>query len=350
MAQQTSGSESLADFHSALVEAKRIVAILGAGVSASSGLPTYTNNNKTRNLWRNYRGDQLATPLAFQHDPGLLWQYYSHMRHLALIAQPNVAHLALAELAKRVPEFVTLTQNIDNLSQRAGHPGDRLHELHGNLFNLRCCDVDCGYTEKGNFQDPLTPALATVNDPEPVTGSTDAAASTILARKATPWLLEGIVRKNKQILGQKYQDIAPTLADQAPLKTAQDESLESRIAMVSEPSWIPHESLPRCPKCSVNLLRPDIIWFGEALSETIVQQVDDIFNDPRPIDLFLVIGTSSTVWPAAGLPELARNKGARIAVINMDTENVRSLRPGVDWIFGGDASTLVPELLKPLLD
>lgn len=58
----------------------------------------------------------LATPEAFEADPGLVWQFYSYRRHMALEAKPNKAHYALAELAKKKNGFITLSQNVDGNS------------------------------------------------------------------------------------------------------------------------------------------------------------------------------------------------------------------------------------------
>lgn len=67
----------------------------------------------TGGLWRSHDAISLATPEAFNANPGLVWQFYSYRRHMALQANPNKAHLALAELARRNPNFVTLSQNVD---------------------------------------------------------------------------------------------------------------------------------------------------------------------------------------------------------------------------------------------
>lgn len=88
---------SLESFHEHLGKSKRILALLGAGLSASSGLPTFRGAG---GLWRNHDAMDLATPQAFDEDPGLVWQFYSYRRHMALKAKPNKAHYALAELAR----------------------------------------------------------------------------------------------------------------------------------------------------------------------------------------------------------------------------------------------------------
>jgi NAD+-dependent protein deacetylase sirtuin 5 len=102
--------EGIASFHEHLQKSRRVVALLGAGLSASSGLPTFRSKG---GLWRNYDCTSLATPQAFLRDPALVWQFYCYRRHMALQASPNAAHDALAKLAQRLPEFVTLSQNVD---------------------------------------------------------------------------------------------------------------------------------------------------------------------------------------------------------------------------------------------
>ena len=100
----------LETFSSYLQSSTCILALLGAGLSASSGLPTFRGAG---GLWRSYDAVSLATPEAFNRDPGLVWQFYSYRRHMALEAKPNAAHFALAELARRKKGFITLSQNVD---------------------------------------------------------------------------------------------------------------------------------------------------------------------------------------------------------------------------------------------
>lgn len=97
-------------FQKHLKYSDRILALCGAGLSAASGLPTFRGAG---GLWRSYDATSLATPDAFSRDPGLVWQFYSYRRHMALGCKPNPAHYALAELARRKKGFVTLTQNVD---------------------------------------------------------------------------------------------------------------------------------------------------------------------------------------------------------------------------------------------
>jgi NAD+-dependent protein deacetylase sirtuin 5 len=100
----------LRSFSEHLRDSSRILALCGAGLSQASGLPTFRGAG---GLWRTHDAVSLATPEAFNTDPGLVWQFYSYRRHMALNAKPNRAHMALAELARRRRGFLTLTQNVD---------------------------------------------------------------------------------------------------------------------------------------------------------------------------------------------------------------------------------------------
>jgi NAD-dependent SIR2 family protein deacetylase len=106
-------STSIPEFHKVLANSNRILALCGAGLSASSGLDTFRGAG---GMWKNYQATALATPEAFEDDPGLVWLFYSYRRHRALQARPNKAHYALTELSKKMPNFITLTQNVDGAS------------------------------------------------------------------------------------------------------------------------------------------------------------------------------------------------------------------------------------------
>lgn len=116
MAQSTKpsfASESdIWSFQKHLFHSKRILALCGAGLSAASGLPTFRGAG---GMWKNHEATTLATPEAFEEDPGLVWQFYAYRRHTALQAQPNPAHFALAALAKKKTEFACLSQNVDGM-------------------------------------------------------------------------------------------------------------------------------------------------------------------------------------------------------------------------------------------
>lgn len=103
-------STSIPAFRALLHPNARILALCGAGLSASSGLDTFRGAG---GLWRNHDAKSLATPEAFERDPGLVWLFYAERRRRALVAEPNAGHLALVEAAGRMKSFVTLTQNVD---------------------------------------------------------------------------------------------------------------------------------------------------------------------------------------------------------------------------------------------
>lgn len=126
------------DVKKVIENTQHLVVFTGAGVSAESGVPTF--RDALTGLWENFDAEALATPEAFAQDPAFVWGWYEWRRKLLLEVEPNPAHFAIAELAKRVPKFTLITQNVDDLHERAGST-NVLH-LHGSLFTPRC--FDCG--------------------------------------------------------------------------------------------------------------------------------------------------------------------------------------------------------------
>lgn len=110
--------QDLETFKAHLRQSTRILALCGAGLSAASGLPTFRGAG---GLWRSHDATSLATPEAFDENPGLVWHFYSYRRHMSLHARPNAAHYALAELSRRRAGFRTLTQNVDGRSSSHCH-------------------------------------------------------------------------------------------------------------------------------------------------------------------------------------------------------------------------------------
>jgi len=114
--------------------------LTGAGVSAESGVPTFRGKG---GYWvvgsRNYHAQELATRAAFSKMPEGVWGWYLHRWRVCRGAQPNAAHVAVAELARPLGErFLLITQNVDGLHARAGSPVDRTYEVHGNISMMRC--------------------------------------------------------------------------------------------------------------------------------------------------------------------------------------------------------------------
>lgn len=112
----------------------RVFVLTGAGISAESGIPTFRGVD---GLWRNYRIEEVASPIAWQNDPQLVWEFYSMRRRVASAAKPNPAHLALAKVEKELGErLFVCTQNVDNLHEQAGWKN--VVHMHGELFKSRC--------------------------------------------------------------------------------------------------------------------------------------------------------------------------------------------------------------------
>lgn len=126
------------DLISTLKKAEHVVVFTGAGISAESGIPTFRGS--LGGLWERFNAEELATPGAFRKDKELVWGWYEWRRMMVLRALPNPAHLAIAALAQLVPKLTVVTQNVDNLHERAGCV-DVLH-LHGSLHTPRC--ATCG--------------------------------------------------------------------------------------------------------------------------------------------------------------------------------------------------------------
>lgn len=104
---------------------KRVVVLTGAGISAESGLKTFRDSD---GLWEGYNIEDVATPEAWARNPELVQEFYNERRRSVLEAEPNAAHYALARLQDKY-EVHIITQNIDNLHERAG--SENVMHLHG---------------------------------------------------------------------------------------------------------------------------------------------------------------------------------------------------------------------------
>ncbi|MGW4296590.1 SIR2 family NAD-dependent protein deacylase [Micromonospora chersina] len=124
----------LVDAATLLARARRLVVFTGAGMSAESGIATFRDAGT--GLWARFDPRTLATPEAFRADPALVWGWYEWRRAAVRRAEPNPGHLAVAAMAARVPDTVVVTQNVDDLHERAGAAAP-VH-LHGSLFAPRC--------------------------------------------------------------------------------------------------------------------------------------------------------------------------------------------------------------------
>jgi NAD-dependent deacetylase len=120
-----------------LQKAKHIAILTGAGVSAESGIPTF--RDAMTGLWEQYDPQQLASERGFRSDPALVWGWYEWRRCAVISSSPNPAHFAIAQLQQVIPKLTLISQNVDDLHERAGSR-DVLH-LHGSLHAPHC--IDC---------------------------------------------------------------------------------------------------------------------------------------------------------------------------------------------------------------
>jgi len=120
--------------------ADSLFVLTGAGISAESGLPTFRASD---GLWAGHRVEDVCTPEALEQNPALVWQFYSERRAQGQKADPNPAHIALANLERQLGDrFFLCTQNVDDLHERAG--STRLVHMHGELAKSRC-EQECGH-------------------------------------------------------------------------------------------------------------------------------------------------------------------------------------------------------------
>jgi NAD-dependent deacetylase len=126
--------------HQSREEGPRVFVLTGAGISAESGIATFRG---VGGLWNGHRIEEVASPLAFERDPLLVWRFYSERRAGARGKEPHAGHRALADLEARLGERMFLcTQNVDHLHERAG--SRRVAHMHGRLFQSRCSSPRCG--------------------------------------------------------------------------------------------------------------------------------------------------------------------------------------------------------------
>nr|AHG52936.1 NAD-dependent protein deacetylase [uncultured organism] len=123
-----------------IVEAQPCVVLTGAGVSTESGIPDFRSQT---GIWATYDPMEYATIDAFHRNPGKVWEFYSKRLGVLAEAQPNAAHMALAELEQFGLVGAIVTQNVDRLHQEAG--SRRVLEVHGSIRSASCSD--CGHRE-----------------------------------------------------------------------------------------------------------------------------------------------------------------------------------------------------------
>jgi len=213
-----------------IINARRIVVFTGAGISTESGIPDFRSPG---GLWERFDPDEFT-----YHK--FITSYESRRKHWQMLregglttkAKPNPAHYAIAELDKLGKLDCVVTQNVDNLHQKAGVPDDKVFELHGNMQWAIC--LSCG--RRYPFEQ---------------------------------------------------------------IKTRLDEG----------------EETPDCEACH-GILKPGVVFFGESLPEKVLKEAT---HRSHSCDLFIVIGSTLVVYPAAYMPVYAVDSGAKLVIINLSS-------------------------------
>lgn len=260
---------------------KKIVILTGAGISAESGIMTFRDSG---GLWEQHRMEDVATPEAFNRDPQLVWRFYSMRRLQAAQAKPNRAHEALVKFAESTSAKVQLiTQNVDTLHERADQ-SEILPPIcmHGSLNQTRC--THCGMVYFDDFA---------------------------------------------------YFDLKGDYAPQSTILCNAGE--KSGINYLHHYKLEYQNFLPISPCCRAPI-RPHIVWFGE-----MPLHMGKIEKAIKEADLFISIGTSGTVYPAAGFLQTAKSNGAYTVCLNK--EEIPHSR-WIDEFIQGPASLTVPEFFK----
>lgn len=124
---------------------KKIVALTGAGISAESGLSTFRSSD---GLWAQHKVEDICTPEGFARNPQLVYDFYNARRSKLKEVKPNAAHMALVNLGK-THELTLVTQNVDDLHERAGSTG--VIHMHGELRAARCLSCKQVYPYDESF-------------------------------------------------------------------------------------------------------------------------------------------------------------------------------------------------------
>lgn len=212
-----------------LLDARRPVFFTGAGVSTESGIPDFRSPG---GLWDRFDAHELTWKNFIGSVEGRR-RYWAMGRQVYPVirgAQPSAAHHAIAGLDRLGRLDCCITQNVDDLHQRAGLPEEKVIELHGNATRTRCLDCDGRWTRD----------------------------------EVHAWLEAGT-------------------------------------------------DVPSCPDCG-GIVKPATVLFGEAMPARETQEAE---RRARACDLFVVVGSSLVVYPAAYMPAHAKHAGARLVIVNL---------------------------------
>ncbi|MDH4067719.1 MAG: Sir2 family NAD-dependent protein deacetylase [Dehalococcoidia bacterium] len=237
-----------------IIQRQRVVVFTGAGISTESGIPDFRSPG---GIWSRYDPEDF-TIQKFLSGPAArrtIWKM-SLEGGLLTEAKPNLAHYAIADLYQLGKLDCVITQNIDNLHQKAGVPEDKVFELHGNMGWVVCLGCHRRFT------------------------------------------MPEVLRKIK-------------------------EGVEA----------------PDCPDCQ-GILKPDAVFFGEALPQGTLREA---IRRAQNCDLFIVIGSTLVIYPAAYIPTYAREAGAKLAIVNLTPTPFDDY---AEVVIRGKAGQIMSEVIK----
>jgi NAD-dependent deacetylase len=242
---------------------KRVVVFTGAGVSTESGIPDFRSPG---GIWEQHDPSEFTYQrfVSSAETRKRHWEFYRSGILGSDNTQPNPAHYAIAELDRIGKLESLITQNVDNLHQKAGVSDGKVIELHGNMQWVKC--LDCG--------------------------------------KRTP--MNEVVKR------------------------VEEENLEE----------------PRCELCG-GILKPEGIFFGEALPEKAIREAT---HHSTKCDLFIVIGSTLIVTPAAYMPSYALQSGARLVIVNLGPTPLDRQANMVIQAMAGEVMPRVVDKVKARLD
>ncbi|HKO06421.1 MAG TPA: Sir2 family NAD-dependent protein deacetylase [Alphaproteobacteria bacterium] len=213
---------------SLIAEARRAVVFTGAGMSTESGIPDFRSPGGVWSRMRPIYFDEFVTSEEMRREA---WTRVFSGVAGWVGAKPNAGHTAVARLVARGKVSAVITQNVDNLHQDSGVPGERIVELHGNATYATC--LSCA------------------------------------------------LRYELEVLKQ---------------------------------SFLGRGEIPTCRDCG-GLVKTATISFGQAMPQDAMARAE---RETLACDLFIVLGSSLVVYPAAGFPLLAKEKGAKLAIVNRE--------------------------------
>ncbi len=238
-----------------ILTSKRIVVFAGAGLSTESGIPDFRSPG---GVWDRYDPEDFYFQnfLSSELSREKYWQMATEMYEPMKKAQPNLAHLAIAEMERLGKLDCVITQNIDGLHFKAGNSEGKVIQLHGTAMSVSC--LSCGRRyDRDEIQERLRKGL----------------------------------------------------------------------------------KAPRCDDCG-GPLKPATISFGQSMPE---RETQEAHHRSSLSDLFVVIGSSLVVQPAASMPLVAKRNGAKLIIINRDPTSYDDM---ADLVIHGQAGSIMDNILK----